>query len=287
MAPTPDLNQDELRREAAATEVDHRAAMPRFRETLSRLFGGDSSMNEDDRARAVLGMDRRGVLKLGGVVLLGGVVMAACGSDNSSSASSATTSASTAGSTAATTATTAAASAPTAAAAAAATGDVVILRTASSIEELAVAAYQTAINSGLVTTAAIADAAKLFQAQHMEHSAYFQAATKAAGGEPFTMANPAVLAAIQPMIAALKDEKGVVALAFELETAAAQSYQSYVGTFSDPKLNPAIMAVGGVEARHAAVLSQVLNSLGDTTTMPVPKAFQVTDKAVMAGTGVA
>jgi rubrerythrin len=286
MAPTPDLNQDELRREAAATEVEHRAAMPRFRETLSRLFGGDSSMNEDDRARAVLGMDRRGVLKLGGVVLLGGVVMAACGSDNSSSASSATTTATTAGSTAATTATTAAASAPTAAAAAAATGDVVILRTASSIEELAVAAYQTAINSGLVTTAAIADAAKLFQAQHMEHSAYFQAATKAAGGEPFTMANPAVLAAIQPMIAALKDEKGVVALAFELETAAAQSYQSYVGTFSDPKLNPAIMAVGGVEARHAAVLSQVLNSLGDTTTMPVPKAFQVTDNAVKAGTGV-
>ncbi len=287
MAPTPDLNQDELRREAAATEVEHRAAMPRFRETLSRLFGGDSSMNDDDRARAVLGMDRRGVLKLGGVVLLGGVVMAACGSDNSSSASSATTSAATAGSTAATTATTAAAaSASTSAAAAAATGDVVILRTASSIEELAVAAYQTAITSGLVTTAAIADAAKLFQAQHMEHSAYFQAATKAAGGAPFTMANPAVLAAIQPMIAALKDEKGVVALAFELETAAAQSYQSYVGTFSDPKLNPAIMAVGGVEARHAAVLSQVLNSLGDTTTMPVPKAFQVTDNAVKAGTGV-
>jgi Ferritin-like domain len=286
MAPTPDLNQDELRREAAATEVEHRAAMPRFRETLSRLFGGDSSMNDDDRARAVLGMDRRGVLKLGGVVLLGGVVMAACGSDNSSSGSSATTSASTAASTAAASATTAAAASAPTAAAAAATGDVVILRTASSIEELAVAAYQTAISSGLVTTAAIADAAKLFQAQHMEHSAYFQAATKAAGGEPFTMANPAVLAAIQPMIAALKDEKGVVALAFELETAAAQSYQSYVGTFADPKLNPAIMAVGGVEARHAAVLSQVLNSLGDTTTMPVPKAFQVTDNAVKAGTGV-
>ena len=46
------------------------------------------------------------------------------------------------------------------------------------------------------------------------------------------------------------------------------------------------MAVGGVEARHAAVLAQVLNSLGDTSAMPVPKAFQVTDKAVMAGTGV-
>ena len=58
------------------------------------------------------------------------------------------------------------------------------------------------------------------------------------------------------------------------------------GTFTDPKLNPAIMAVGGVEARHANLLAQVLGSLGDPSAMPVPKAFQVTDKAVMAGTGV-
>jgi hypothetical protein len=46
------------------------------------------------------------------------------------------------------------------------------------------------------------------------------------------------------------------------------------------------MAVGGVEARHAAVLAQVLKSLGDTTAMPVPAAFQVTAKAIAPGTGV-
>jgi hypothetical protein len=290
MPKTPDINADELRREAAAIDIEHRAAMPKLRDALARIFGGDTDLSEDQRGRAVLGMDRRSALKLGGVVLLGGAVMAACGSDNTNS-SSATTAAAAGGATtgaAATTATTAAA-APTAttAAAAAGGGDVTILRTASSLEELAVAAYQTAIDSGLVKTAAIGDAAKLFQSQHKEHSAQFQAATKAAGGQPFTMANPAVLAAIKPMVDALKDEKGVVALAFQLETAAAQSYQSYVGTFTDPKLNPAIMAVGGVEARHAAVLAQVLNSLGDTSAMPVPKSFQVTDNAVMAGTGVA
>jgi hypothetical protein len=280
MAKTPPINQDEVRREAAAIDVEHRHAMPKLRDALARIFGGDTTLSEDDRARAVLGMDRRSALKLGGVVLLGGAVMAACGSDNSNSSSGATGAATTGA--AATTATTATSSATTAAA----SGDVTILRTASSIEELAVAAYQTAIDSGLVKTAAIADAAKLFQSQHTEHSAQFQAATKAAGGQPFTMPNPAVLSAIKPMVDALKDEQGVVALAFELETAAAQSYQSYVGTFTDPKLNPAIMAVGGVEARHAALLAQVLSSLGDTSAMPAPKAFQVTDKAVMAGTGV-
>ena len=282
MSRTPEINQDELRRQAAEIDAEHRQAMPKLRDALARIFGGGTELSEDERARAVIGMDRRSALRLGGVVLLGGAVMAACGSDNSGSSSSATTAG--AATTGATTATTAAPSATTAAARA--TGDVTILRTASSIEELAVAAYQTAIDSGLVKTAAIADAAKLFQSQHKEHSASFQAATKAAGGQPFTMPNPAVLAAIKPMVDALKDEKGVVALAFELETAAAQSYQSYVGTFTDPRLNPAIMAVGGVEARHAAVLAQVLGSLGDTSAMAVPKAFQVTEKAVMAGTGV-
>jgi hypothetical protein len=285
MSRTPEINQDELRREAAAIDLDHRRAMPKLRDALARIFSGDSSLSEDERARAVIGMDRRSALKLGGVVLLGGAVLAACGSDNSNSSGAATTGAATTGAATTGAATSAPSSATTAASAT--SGDITILRTASSIEELAVAAYQTAIDSGLVKTAAIGDAAKLFQSQHKEHSAQFQAATKAAGGQPFTMPNPAVLAAIKPMVDALKDEKGVVALAFQLETAAAQSYQSYVGAFTDPKLNPAIMAVGGVEARHAAVLSQVLNSLGDTSTMPVPKAFQVTDKAVMAGTGVA
>jgi len=276
MTRVPDINQDELRREAAEIEAEHRQAMPRFRDALSRLFSGESKASEDDRARAVIGMDRRSLFKVGGVVLLGGAVMAACGSDNSSSSTGTTAGAATA----------AATTAPTAAPAAAAMGDVTILRTASSIEELAVAAYQTAITSGLVKTQAIADAAQLFQSQHREHSAQFQSATKAAGGEPFVQPNPVVLAAIKPMVDALADERGVVALAFELETAAAQSYQAYVGTFADAKLNKAIMAVGGVEARHAAVLAQVLNSLGDTTVKPVPAAFQVTDKAIKSGTGV-
>jgi len=269
------INQDELRREAAEIDAEHRQAMPRFRDALSRLFSGESNASEDDQARAVIGMDRRSLFKVGGVVLLGGAVMAACGSDNSSSSTATTAGAATA---AATTAPVAPSTATT--------GDVTILRTASSIEELAVAAYQTAITSGLVKTQAIADAAQLFQSQHREHSAQFQSATKAAGGEPFAQPNPVVLAAIKPMVDALADERGVVALAFELETAAAQSYQAYVGTFADAKLNKAIMAVGGVEARHAAVLAQVLNSLGDTTVMPVPAAFQVTDKAIKSGTGV-
>lgn len=272
--PTPDLPLDHLRREVREIDALQRDAMPGFRVAVRRLFG-DAGHDENEQAAVALGgLTRRNVLRIGGVTLLGGAVMAACGSSATKGASS------TVGSTTAPTTLTAAPTTMVPTTAAAMAMDVVILRTASSIEELAVAAYQIAIDSGLVKNAAIGDAAKLFQAQHREHSALFQSQTKAAGGDPFTQPNPAILAAIKPTIDALKDEMGIVALAFELETVAAQTYQSNVGTFSDLKLNAAIMTVGGVEARHAAVLAGVLKQA------QVPKAFQVTDKATKPGTGV-
>lgn len=286
-----DLDRDHLRRELRAVDDLQRETLPSFRSALRRVFGDDDGSAEREQAQSALalgGLTRRNALRIGGITVLGGAVLAACGSSGSSgsttSASSAATTmpepSSTAASTTTMAPTTTVAPSTTTAAAAAMPMDVVILRTASSIEELAIAAYQTAIDSGLVKTAAIADAAKLFQEQHREHAKLFRAQTEAAGGQAFTMPNPAILAAIKPTIDALKDEMGVVALAFDLETVAAQTYQANVGTFTDIKLNQTIMSVGGVEARHAAVLAGVLKQ------MQVPAAFQRTDKATPPGTGV-
>jgi hypothetical protein len=272
-----DFSHDELRREARASQVDHEEALPRLRELLSRVLERPNDLTSEQREHAVLGMNRRSALRIGGVTILGGALLAACGSDKNDAATTTAAGAATTG--AATTAASTTAGATTTSGTAA-TADVAILRTASSIEELAVAAYQTAIDSGLVTTMAIADAAKLFQSQHKEHSGLFQSLTKKAGGEAYTLPNQVILKAIQPTIDALKDEMGVVALALELENVAAQTYQSNVATFMDPSLNAAIMSVGGVEARHAAALAGVLKQA------QVPAAFQVTDKAVKAGTGV-
>ena len=47
--------------------------------------------------------------------------------------------------------------------------DLALARTAASLEQLAVDTYQTGIDSGLVTTMAIADAAVLFQSHHQAH----------------------------------------------------------------------------------------------------------------------
>jgi hypothetical protein len=73
---------------------------------------------------------------------------------------------------------------------------------------------------------------------------------------------------------------GVLTLALNLERAAAATYQSGVGVVTDLSLNKALMSVGGVEARHAAVIAGVLAQAA------VPLSFGTTEGAVPAGTGV-
>ena len=58
-----------------------------------------------------------------------------------------------------------------------------------SVEVLAVETYQTAFDSGIVTTPALIDTIKLFQDQHNEHAGLVAATTRDAGGEPFDEPN--------------------------------------------------------------------------------------------------
>ncbi len=263
------IPSDHLRREAKETQVEHNRAMKSMRELVARLFDGEGRHSSRVKSDLVLGgFDRRRFLKVGGLTVVSAAVLAACGGDDDEEEAGGQSPTTTGGSGAST--------------------DVTILRTASSLERLAVDVYNTAIASGLVKTAAIGDAAKLFRDQHLEHAALFEGATTKMGGQAFTTANPAVLAALDPAIKALKDEKGVVQLAHDLEKAAAATYFSTVGAFTDKTLNKAAMSVGGVEARHVSVLAGVLSAAPfNTKTDQVPQdGFQKKDGAVAAGTGV-
>jgi len=260
-----EISSDFVRREAKESQVEHDASMKTMRSLVGRLFG-DSSESGIAKADFVTGgLNRRKFMQIGGLTVATAAIFAACGSDDTGDAGEAVDEADSEGSSMG---------------GDAAKSDITILRTASSLEVLAVDVYQKAIDSGLVKTAAIGDAAKLFQAQHKEHAALFQGATKKLGGEEMKEANPVVLQSLQGPLAALKDENGVVQLALMLEQAAAATYQSTIGAFKDVSLNQAAMSVGGVEARHVAVLSSVLKQPA------APKAFQTTDGAVAAGTGV-
>lgn len=278
------LPTDHIRREAREADRLHDASMPAFSDAVARFLGRGSRTFDETSGVLLGGLTRRHLLRVGGLGIAGAAVLAACGSDSNDSKSS---TAGTAGTTMAT-ATSMATETTMATETSMATettmadmaGDVLLLRTASSIEHLAVAAYQIAIDSGLVTTTAVGDAAKLFQSHHMEHAAFFEAATTSAGGDPFTEANAAILAQLQPTIDALQDETGVLMLALSLERAAAATYQSGVGIVTDVELNTALMSVGGVEARHAAVIAGVLAQAA------VPLAFATAEGAVPAGTGV-
>jgi hypothetical protein len=158
--------------------------------------------------------------------------------------------------------------------------DATITRTFSSVEAVAVVVYTTALDSGLLTTPAVADLAKRFRSHHQEHAALFVGTTRDLGGAPFTDPNPVVMQQVQPLLDGMRDEVTAVNLALDVETILADTYQATMGTFADKSFNVAALSVGGAEARHAAPLAQALGL------PPVPQAFEATDRAVAAENGV-
>lgn len=267
-----DYSRDELRRQARASQEDHVAVMSRWRRALDHIFDPDTDVSRADKA-AFLGVpNRRQFLRIGGLTIAGSALLVACGGDDDDSAGDTTTSAAGASSS-----TTAGGGTTSTTAPAGSEMDLTLLRTASSIEVLAVNAYQAAIDSGLVTDAAVGAAATLFQSQHMDHGAALQAQTESLGGEAYTDPNPFLQEnVVDPALAAVTDQLSVVQLALDLENAAAQTYTLAGGLLSTPTLRQIIMSIGGVEARHLAVLRGVVDGAG---VAQVPVGFMPTEDA--------
>ena len=262
-----DMNNDELRRELRDLDKEHREVMPRWRDSLFRLFEDKETPTEAKADVLLGGFNRRRFMALSGLAVAGGTILAACGDDKKSDSSASKGSTN---DTAATTATTSAAMKT----------DLTIARTAASLENFAVAVYDKAItNAGaLKISDPVAKAAVLFKAQHTEHASAFNAAATQMGGQPYTDPNPTAAKAFEAQIAALKTEQDVLKFAFALEQIAAQTYQGVGMKLSTPMLRQTAMTVGGVEARHMAILNHFI-----TPPMTVPeKAFQPTEKAVDA-----
>jgi hypothetical protein len=260
-----DINNDELRRELRDLDQEHRQVMPRWRDSLMRLLVDDQETPTEAKADFLLGgFNRRRFMKLSGLAVVGGTVLAACGSDKKSNDTSKGAEATTA----------------TTAISAASKTDQTIARTAASLENFAVAVYDKAIMNAaaLKITAPVAKAATLFKAQHTDHASAFNAAATQLGGQPYTDPNPTAAKAFAAQIAALKTEQDVLKFAFALEQIAAETYQGVGMKLSTPMLRQTAMTVGGVEARHMAILAHFI-----TPPMTVPdKAFQPIDKAVDA-----
>ena len=159
--------------------------------------------------------------------------------------------------------------------------DLVLARTAASLEKLAVDAYGAA--AALLTTAAIKDAATMFAGHHQMHLDALNGVITGAGGKAVTQMNQAVFdALVKPAIDAAKTETDAVNLALKLEEAAAQTYVFAGGALSTPALRSTIMTIGGVEARHAAVLRMAALGQSPLEVFPSQRAFFPGDNPLAA-----
>lgn len=255
-------------------EVDemNSAAVTPWRDTLHRIFSSDSKVSNSEKAQVLGVPERRQFLRVGGATVLGAAVLAACGGDDGDTAS---TSATTAGG----------ASSTTEGNGGGGVDDLTLAKTAASLEALAVVAYQTAADSGIVTNKDVGAAAMLFMQHHTEHQAALNKVITDAGGDKITEPNSAVNTAIvEPAVKEATDlaEKGdaegaqtrIIQLAYDLETAAAQTYVFAAGVLSTPELRSTIMTIGGVESRHATILGNVLEFAPDKL---YPTAFYKSD----------
>jgi len=249
-----DVNRDEVRRQLREIDQESTRELPRFRESLKRIFDRDSGVSDQAKADLLGVPSRRTFFTVGGAAVLGSAVMVGC----STAKKKQLTQTGTTETTAAVTTTTAPGSAET---------DVILLRTAQSIELLAVDTYTKALASGLVTTSSASEALALFKDQHQQHADAIASMTRGIGGEPYEKINEYLdILVVTPGLQAANDEASVLALATVLEKTAAETYTYAGGTFTTPDLRSAIMTIGPTEARHLALLYM----LQDLNPTPVP-----------------
>lgn len=163
--------------------------------------------------------------------------------------------------------------------------DIVLLRTAASLEFNAIDTYNLVIEKGLLTGefAKLSDAAKRFRDDHVAHASAINSLVVSLGGKAYECANERIdRLYVQPALVLITTQdnedvsRDVVSLAHALENLATQTYQGIVGSLTNPALRGEAMRIAHDEVRHAVVLAQVLNpgyaSVGPTLNATTGKA---------------
>ncbi len=240
-----DASNDELRRELHEAGREHEAASARLGALSSRRLD-ETTTSLRERAELLVGhLDRRRFLQLGGLSAAGAAILAAC---NGSPGATGPIPVNGTGPT-------------TTSSPARVTDDVTYLRTASSVEHSLIAAYEEILGLG-VLTGDVADGAKTFRDQHAEHAGRFADLTQNNGGQVMTGPNAALDTLFIAPAFSLAEKDGnkqadLLAIAYAIEELAAETYQEFTPLLSVPDLRRPLMAVGGVESRHAAVLAKL------------------------------
>ena len=156
------------------------------------------------------------------------------------------------------------------------TMDVQMLQTAASIENLAVATYETALTLDFIGGGSANGVVKAFvektKEQHQQHAEAFNAAATRLGGKAQDQPDPVLLGVVNNAKPSLTGPAQVVDLAIELEDGAAQTYVANTGTYSNKNARSVAASIMGVEAQHVAILNAVKALVGagaaDLITLP-------------------
>jgi hypothetical protein len=190
-------------------------------------------------------LDRRQFMKVGSLTLLGAAI-AACTNDKPKPGPGQTTT-----------------TEPTTTSSGAPPSDIALLKTAASLEALAVGVYQRAAGAALVKDPAALDATTLFMAHHTTHQLTLNALLQAAEVSAVTTPNDVMDKAIfQPALTAAKTQDDVVQLLFTLEEVIAQTYVYGADILAKPEHRVAFMTIAATQARHRAVLGFVFTAQG-------------------------
>jgi hypothetical protein len=202
-------------------------------------------------------LDRRHFLKAGSIALIGAAVAACTSKDKAKPGTPTTT------------------TVPTTTSSGASPSDIALVKTAASLEALAVSVYQRAAAANLVKDPAALDTTTLFLSHHMAHQQALNAVLQTAEVPAITSPNGAVDKTFRQALAAAKTQDDVVDLLFTLEEAIAQTYLYATGVITKPEDRASLMTIAGVQARHRTLLGFVFGrqSIDDL----FPTAFAKSD----------
>jgi hypothetical protein len=192
-------------------------------------------------------MDRRRFLRLGGATIIGTAVLGACTSDNSNARRG---------------------QPPTTVAPASSSGagptDLALAKTAASLEVMLFNAYQQLSASRLVTSSPLLTYANVFMQHHNAHLAALNGIITTTNGQAPVNAPNEVMEnqIVRPALDAAQTQDDISHLFFTLEDAIAQTYVYAATAMSKPELRSSMMTIGGIEARHRALLGVQVEQLG-------------------------
>lgn len=133
--------------------------------------------------------------------------------------------------------------------------DIIILNKALGLEQFAVAAYELAANTGLLSEGVI-KVAKTFQSHHGHHAHKIHDTIVNLGGgavKAFSLDEYA-----KKLPSTIVDEKSIIHYALTLEKSAAITFLNAIPEFTNPQIAQAAASILGDETMHWAVLRNAL-----------------------------